>query len=57
MFAELKLKTTGRNMIGPVFLWREYEDKTLPAEEWDEIKGKYFAFNSYIINASWRSNG
>lgn len=41
MFAELKLKTTGRNMIGPVSLWREYEDKTLTKEEWDEIKGKY----------------
>lgn len=41
MFAELKLKTTGRDISSPTQLQREYEDKTLTEEEWNEIKGKY----------------
>lgn len=41
MFAELIFKTTGKNIIGPVSLWREYEDNTLSEEEWNEIKDKY----------------
>ena len=41
MFAELKLNSTGRNISSPVELQKEYEDKTLTEEEWNEIKGKY----------------
>ena len=41
MFAELKLKTTGRDISSPAQLQREYENKTLTEEEWNEIKGKY----------------
>ena len=55
MCAELKLNTTGRNIPSPTHLQVDHREKTLPAEEWNEIKGKYFAFDSYIINPSWRS--
>lgn len=41
IFAELKLKTTGRDIEFPSQLQREYENKTLTEEEWNEIKGKY----------------
>lgn len=41
MFAELILKTTGRNIPSPIHLQVDYKEKTLPAEEWNEIKGKY----------------
>ena len=42
MFAELILKTTGRNISSPTDLQVDYREKTLPAKEWNEIKGKYF---------------
>lgn len=42
MFAELILKTTGRNISSPTDLQVDYREKALPAEEWNEIKGKYF---------------
>ena len=42
MFAELILKTTGRNIPSPATLQVDYREKTLSAEEWNEIKGKYF---------------
>lgn len=42
MFAELTFKTTGRNISSPALLQIEHREKTLSAEEWNEIKGKYF---------------
>lgn len=42
MFAELILKTTGRNIPSPATLQVDHREKTLPAEEWNEIKDKYF---------------
>ena len=49
MFAELILKTTGRNISSPTDLQVDYREKALPAEEWNEIKGKYF-----ISQRGWR---
>lgn len=49
MFAELILKTTGRNIPSPTHLQVDYREKTLPAEEWNEIKGKYF-----VSQRGWR---
>lgn len=40
MFAELTFKTTGRNISSPALLQIEHREKTLSAEEWNEIKGK-----------------
>lgn len=57
MYAELILKTTGRNIPNPATLQVDYREKNLPAEEWNEIKGKYFVFDSYITSPSWRSEG
>lgn len=42
MFAELKLNTTGRDILSPTHLQVDHREKTLLAEEWNEIKGKYF---------------
>lgn len=42
MFAELTFKTTGRNISSPALLQIDHREKTLSAEEWNEIKGKYF---------------
>lgn len=41
IFAELKLKTTERDIEFPSQLQRDYENKTLTEEEWNEIKDKY----------------
>ena len=49
MFAELILKTTGRNISSPTDLQVDYREKALPAEEWNEIKDKYF-----ISQRGWR---
>lgn len=49
MFAELKLKTTGRNIPSPTHLQVDYEHMTLSEEEWNEIKGKYF-----VSQRGWR---
>lgn len=53
MFAELTFKTTGRNISSPALLQIEHREKTLSAEEWNEIKGKYFVcmkgWNQYAL--------
>lgn len=49
MYAELILKTTGRNIPSPTHLQVDHREKTLPAEEWNEIKGKYF-----VSQRGWR---
>lgn len=49
MYAELILKTTGRNIPSPTHLQVDHREKTLSAEEWNEIKGKYF-----VSQRGWR---
>lgn len=42
MFVELTFKTTGRNISSSTRLQVDHREKTLSAEEWNEIKSKYF---------------